>query len=115
MRLVPSFILTVLAATIAACGGSSSLATGPGNGHTVTATTGEAFTPPTLTVKAGDVVTFNFQSLAHNVFFDAQAGVPADIAGNNANISVQRTFTTAGTYQYTCHIHPQMHGTIIVQ
>lgn len=115
MRLVSSFVLIVVAATIAGCGGSSSLSTGPGSGNTVTATTSETFTPPTLTVNAGDVVAFAFQSLAHNVFFDAQTGVPSDIPGNNANVSVQRTFATPGTYHYTCHIHPQMHGTVIVQ
>jgi plastocyanin len=122
MRLVPSFLLTLLAATIAGCGGSSTLSTGPGggggsggNGHTITATTAEAFTPPTITINAGDVVSFDFQSLAHNVFFDAQTGVPADIPGTNANVTVQRTFATTGTYHYTCHIHPQMHGTIVVQ
>lgn len=41
------------------------------------------------------------------MFFDAQAGLPANIPGDNANVTVQRTFATAGTYHYTCHIHPQ--------
>ena len=120
MRLILSFVLTAIATTMAGCGGSSNLSTGPGgggggDGHTITATTAETFTPATVTVNAGDAVTFKFQSLAHNVFFDAQAGVPGDIPGNNANVSVDRTFATAGTYHYTCHIHPQMHGTIVVQ
>jgi plastocyanin len=60
-------------------------------------------------------VTFDFQSVAHNVFFDSQAGAPLDIAGNNANVAIRRSFTTPGTYHYTCHIHPSMQGTIIVQ
>jgi plastocyanin len=80
----------------------------------VSATPGLAFAPGTLTVNSGDVVTFAFGSVAHNVFFDARAGVPEDIPGNNAGVSTQRTFTTPGTYHYTCHIHPGMQGTIVV-
>jgi plastocyanin len=66
-------------------------------------------------VNVGDVVTFTFGTVGHNVFFDAQAGVPTDIAGTNANVSVTRTFATAGTYKYSCHIHPSMHGEVVVR
>jgi plastocyanin len=38
-----------------------------------------------------------------------------DIAGNNANVAIRRSFTTPGTYHYTCHIHPSMQGTIVVR
>ena len=69
----------------------------------------------TTTVAVGATVTFDFGSVAHNVFFDAHSGAPPDISGNNANTSVGRTFNTAGSYSYTCHIHPSMHGTVIVQ
>jgi plastocyanin len=74
-----------------------------------------AFTPGTLRVNAGATVTFAFGSVPHNVFFDAQAGAPADIAGTNTNVSIARQFTAAGSYTYTCHIHPSMRGTVIVQ
>lgn len=84
-------------------------------GNTVTATADLTFTPGTITVHAGDVVTFAFKSVGHNVFFDTQAGTPADIGGTNANVSIQRTFTTAGSFGFTCHIHPSMHGTVVVQ
>jgi plastocyanin len=60
-------------------------------------------------------VKFDFRGVAHNVFFDAQTGAPADIGGENANVTVQRTFATPGTYRFTCHIHPSMHGTVVVQ
>jgi plastocyanin len=66
-------------------------------------------------VNAGETVTFAFGSLAHNVFFTVQAGAPADIPGNNSNVSIDRAFATAGTFTYTCHIHPSMHGTVVVQ
>ncbi len=94
-------------------GGSVTSPTPPAN--SVAATPSLAFTPGTLTVNTGDAVTFAFGSVAHNVFFDPKSGVPGDIPGNNANVSVARTFTTAGTYTYICHIHPSMHGTVVVQ
>jgi plastocyanin len=94
-------------------GGGVTSPTPPSN--TVAATPALAFAPASLTVNTGDAVTFAFGSVAHNVFFDARAGVPGDIQGNNANVSIARTFTTAGTYSYTCHIHPSMHGTVVVQ
>jgi len=30
-------------------------------------------------------------------------------------VSVTRTFATAGTYAYTCHIHPSMQATVVVR
>ena len=105
---------------LAGCGGSSSGYGGvtqpppPSNGRTVTASAALAFGPSTLTVQAGQTVTFAFASVAHNVFFDAAAGAPANIAGSNVNVSIDRVFTTPGTYHYTCHIHPFMEGTVVV-
>jgi plastocyanin len=100
------------------CGGSGSTPTSPTpsvHGATVQATPSITFTPATTTIAAGATVTFDFGSVAHNVFFDAHSGTPPDISGNNVNTSVVRTFNTAGSYSYTCHIHPSMHGTVIVQ
>lgn len=113
------FTLALLCGVLAAygCGsdGGGDVTAPPPAGNTVAATPSLTFTPPTLTVNAGDVVTFAFGSVAHNVFFAAKGGVPTDIQGSNANVSVQRTFATAGTFEYTCHIHPSMHGTVVVR
>ncbi len=73
-----------------------------------------AFTPSALTVNVGDTVSFAFGSLRHNVFFDADADAPADIAGDNVNVSIARVFTKEGIYRYVCHIHPVMEGTVVV-
>jgi plastocyanin len=89
--------------------------TAPPPANTVAATASLTFTPATITVHPGDAVTFAFGPVAHNVFFDPQTGAPTNIDGTNANVSVPRTFMTAGSYQYTCHIHPSMHGTVVVQ
>jgi plastocyanin len=81
---------------------------------TVNATPSITFDPQTTTVAVGGTVTFSFGSVAHNVFFASQTGAPSDI-GTAMNASVGRTFPTAGTYGYDCHIHPGMHGTIVVR
>jgi plastocyanin len=116
------YSLMFLAATligVAACGGSDGSTpptpTPPGDGHTISATPSLTFGPAQLTINAGDAVTFAFGPVAHNVFFDSQSGAPTDIDGANANISIQRTFNTAGNYHYTCHIHPGMQGTVVVR
>ena len=88
----------------------------PVSGTTVNATPSIAFTPATLTVDAGQAVTFAFGSVGHNVTFDTQAaGTPADIPGINSGVAVDRTFTTSGTYRYHCTIHPGMAGSIVVR
>ena len=99
-----------------ACSGNDYGTTAPPPpGNTVAATPSLTFTPGTLPVNVGETVTFAFGSVPHNVFFTQQAGAPADIAGNNTNVSITRVFATAGTYTYTCHIHPSMRGTIEVR
>jgi plastocyanin len=106
--------------TLAACGSSSVYGTtspppSTQPSGTVDATAGLAFTPRTVTISAGQSVTFRFSSVAHDVIFDTQnTGTPTDIGGGNTNVSIQRTFTTPGTYQYHCDIHPSMTGSVVV-
>ena len=82
---------------------------------TVNATSSNAFTPANVAIGVGGTVTFAFGDVAHNVFFDnSPAGAPDSIPGANANMMAARTFTTPGTFEFDCHIHPGMKGTVIV-
>ena len=119
LKHITRLALITVTGTLAGCGssygGGNMAPPPPPPANTVAATDAITFTPATLNVSVGDIVTFTFGSVAHNVFFTAQAGAPADIGGTNANVSVQRQFATAGSYAFTCHIHPSMHGTVVVQ
>jgi plastocyanin len=114
LRTISLTCLTLLAA----CGGgateTATSGSAPPSSGTVDATPNITFNPSPLNIVAGGTATFAFGSVGHNVFFDGATGAPADIPGVNVNTSVTRTFPTAGTYVYTCHIHPGMTGRIVV-
>ena len=71
-----------------------------------------AFTPATLTVKAGDTVTWaNHDEEPHTVAAD-DGSFHSPGMGTNATYSF--TFSKPGSYGYTCSVHPFMHGTVVV-
>ena len=121
-RIRAMFAVTLFAS--GACGGGNGISgysssaqppNAPPVADQVDATASLAFDPSTLSTTVGHTVTFAFGSVGHNVFFTAATGAPADISGVNANTSVTRLFATAGTFNYTCHIHPSMQGKVVVQ
>ena len=70
-----------------------------------------AFDPATLTIHAGDTVTWrNDDSSAHTI---SSASFSSDTIAKNGTWS--HTFGTVGTYDYTCGIHPTMKGKIVVE
>ncbi len=75
-----------------------------------------SFSPASVTVSRGSSVTFalGFDGTGHDVQFNAAPGAPAYIPVTvRQNVSV--SFSTAGTFPYTCPTHPQMTGSITVQ
>ena len=77
-----------------------------------------AFSPATLTIKAGTTVTWkNTTAVAHTVTSDDgksfDSGMANPIAAQSGTFSF--TFTSPGTFAYHCAIHPFMKATIIVQ
>jgi len=89
----------------------------------------DMFSPSTLTINAGDTVTFTEVSGSHNVVSDSAGlfrcanGCDGDGKGGNGNVagnnwSVTISFPTAGSFGYYCEAHGSpgvgMHGTIRV-
>ncbi len=73
---------------------------------------GMAFNQPSITIKAGQTVTWmNQDTITHTVTGD-QGGWDSGSLAPGANY--QHTFTQAGQYTYHCSIHPFMVGKIIV-
>jgi amicyanin len=72
------------------------------------------FNPPTLTVKAGTTVTWtNKDDIPHGIAATGNAIKRSNALDTDDKYSF--TFTTPGTYQYFCYIHPHMTGTIVVE
>src|SRR5579883_1421292 len=70
------------------------------------------FVPATLPIKAGTTVTFiNDDSDAHTVTSATKA---FDSSGLDAHDSWSHTFSTPGTFDYLCAVHPYMKGVITV-
>jgi plastocyanin len=75
-----------------------------------------AFSPNPLTVAAGTTVTWaNHDAVAHTATATSPSG-----AFDTGNIPVGSTsktvtFSTPGTFQYHCSIHPNMVATVTVQ
>lgn len=68
------------------------------------------FEPSQLTVKAGTTVTWkNEDSTVHTV-----TGTGWDSGQVQPGAEFQKTFDTAGTYDYHCSIHPSMTGKVVV-
>jgi amicyanin len=72
------------------------------------------FNPPRLTVKAGTTVTWtNRDDIPHGIAASNNAFARSKALDTDDAFSF--TFTTPGTYQYFCYIHPHMVGTIVVE
>lgn len=70
------------------------------------------YAPDTVRVRAGSSVTWtNNDSAPHTATDEGHAWDAGSIAnGQSATV----TFTTPGTYTYTCTLHPTMKGRIVV-
>jgi plastocyanin len=69
------------------------------------------FSPATVTVTAGDRVTWTNNDSTWHTASRAEWATGLILSGATGSI----TFATAGTFTYQCAIHPSMRGTVVVQ
>lgn len=67
--------------------------------------------PGTMNLSVGDTVTWtNQDAVQHSIKSDTFNSTPLNPGG-----TFQYKFDKAGTFNYTCGLHPTMQGTIIVK
>ncbi|HEY6250369.1 MAG TPA: cupredoxin family copper-binding protein [Candidatus Angelobacter sp.] len=72
-----------------------------------------SFAPGTITIAAGTTVRWtNHDDIPHNVV-STDKSFKSKVLDTDETFSY--TFTTAGTYDYFCSIHPKMTGKVVVQ
>ena len=71
-----------------------------------------AFSPATLTITAGDTVTWTNEDQVEHTATSTTGAFDSGLLGQGASYSF--TFTTAGTFDYLCTPHPTMTGQIVV-
>jgi amicyanin len=71
------------------------------------------FTPQHITVKAGTTVTWiNEDDVPHTI---ASSSKPFKSKALDTGDKFSFTFTTPGTYEYFCSLHPHMTGAVVVE
>jgi plastocyanin len=111
-RLIPVALAGLLVLVLSACGASdaSPAATAGDNDGRTVVIEDLAFAPETLTVEAGDTVTWVWRdgSINHDVSGDHFA---SEVMSEG---TFRHGFDDPGTYDYVCTLHPNMTGTIEV-
>jgi plastocyanin len=125
--------LAILTILLAACGGAAESTPADDGGGEPTASptaedggdggetgntvslAGNQFSPSTLTIAAGDTVTFT-DTATHTVT-EGTDGTAADdpIVDETGGADIEVVFDEPGTYNITCKIHPEMNMTITVE
>jgi plastocyanin len=74
-----------------------------------------AYSPATININVGDTVTWTnneASNIPHTVTSDSGSELGSPLFG--PGLTYSHTFSTAGTFAYTCTVHPTMHGTVVV-
>ena len=119
--LLPAAGLLVSVA-LAGCGGSSSGGGTPtaapasvASGTATVTIQSFGFHPSSITVTAGTKVTWVQKDTTPHTVKGSGASAFLHSSPLNQGQTYTATFSKPGTYNYICSIHPDMHGTVIVQ
>ena len=95
-------------------GGGEEESSGGGAGGTQVVMEGIKFNPASVTVSAGDTVTWtNDDSVGHDVTGDGfKSGDPGALQNGD---TFEHTFDKAGTFDYVCTVHPGMEASVKVK
>lgn len=95
-------------------GGDDGGTGGGGGGGTEVAMKDIKFAPDSITVNAGDTVTWvNDDSVGHDVTGDNfKSGDPGAMQNGD---TYEHAFKKAGTFDYVCTVHPGMEGSVTVE
>jgi plastocyanin len=117
----PMLFAAALTFALAACTSntSSSVQSAGASGGSVVTLSGLAFSPTSLTVKAGTTVTFQNKDTVDHTVTNGKDGKPDANAAFDKSLpagqSVDIPFDKAGTFNVTCKIHSTMNMTVTVQ
>jgi plastocyanin len=95
-------------------GGGDKESGGGGGGGTQVVMEGIKFNPASVTVSAGDTVTWtNEDNVGHDVTGDGfKSGDPGALQNGD---TFEHSFDKAGTFDYVCTVHPGMEGSVKVK
>ena len=111
-QLLPALLLAAaLLAGCAAGGQDDATSAPPAKGATNVVVKQMRYSPAAIEVPTGTEVTWSFRDglLQHNVVGDGWGSGEPQRAGTYSH-----TFTQPGTYDYTCTLHAQMTGRVVV-
>ncbi|MDP9325734.1 MAG: cupredoxin domain-containing protein [Candidatus Dormibacteraeota bacterium] len=113
----PVAIPSPSAAASAAASPSSAASAPPSTGGTTVAVVGNpapgAFSPDSITVKVGDTVKWDFQDEVSHTATADDGSFDSGTKSKGDNFTFK--FDKAGSFGYSCTIHPSMKGSVTVQ
>lgn len=111
LLLIPALILFAAFLSTGCSKSSTTTPSGPGAGEVWMKNI--AFNPSTINISVNGTVTWtNKDNVDHDITADDNSFVSGNL-GPGGKYSHQ--FTTAGTFNYRCTLHPGMNGTVVVK